>query len=300
MGNATGGSRALHFAALLAGNAALAVGPWWVRMADTGPVAAGFWRLALALPALALFAVVSGQALFGHGRKTMIALAVAGVFFGLDVASWHLGITQTRMGNAVLFGNSGSLVLVAWGLLALHRRPNSNEWLAFAAAIGGSAILMGRSFDIGLTTLVGDLLSLLAGMLYAVYFILLVRERTRLGHWALLTWSSLASMPVMLGCALLLGERVLPATTAGWTPLLMLALTSQVFGQGMLVYAMRHFSPLVLGLALLTQPALGVAIGWAAFGEALGWLDLAGMVLVGAGLVLARERSSKPAMPAAG
>jgi drug/metabolite transporter (DMT)-like permease len=73
----------------------------------------------------------------------------------------------------------------------------------------------------------------------------------------------------------------------------MLALTSQVFGQGMLVFAMRHFPPLVLGLALLTQPALGVAIGWAAFGETIGWLDLAGMVLVGAGLVLARERGAK-------
>lgn len=293
MGNATGGSRGLYFAALLAGNAALAVGPWWVRMADTGPVSAGFWRMALALPTLALFAVISRQTLFGYTRRTWIALVVAGVFFGLDVASWHLGITQTRMGNAVLFGNSGSLVLVAWGLLALHRRPLANEWLAFATAIGGSAILMGRSLEIGLTTLIGDLLSLLAGMLYAVYFILLVRERAQLGHWALLTWASLACMPVMLACALTLGEPILPSSASGWGPLLMLALTSQVFGQGMLVFAMRHFSPLVLGLALLTQPALGVAIGWAAFGETIGWLDLAGMVLVGAGLVLARERGPK-------
>lgn len=291
MGNATGGSRALHFAALLAGNAALAVGPWWVRLADTGPVSAGFWRMALAMPFLVLLARMSGQALTGFSRKTWIALLVAGLFFGLDVASWHLGITQTRMGNAVLFGNSGSLVLVAWGLLALHRRPNANEWLAFAAAIGGSAILLGRSLEIGLETMIGDLLSLLAGLLYAVYFILLVRERAALGHWALLTWASLAAAPVMLVCALVLGEPVLPASAAGWLPLLILALTSQVFGQGMVVFAMRHFSPLVLGLALLTQPALGVAIGWAVFGEMLNWLDLAGMALVGAGLLLARDRA---------
>ena len=32
------------FLALLSGNAALALGPWLVRLADTGPVAAGFWR----------------------------------------------------------------------------------------------------------------------------------------------------------------------------------------------------------------------------------------------------------------
>ena len=287
MTNATGATRALRLAALLAGNAALAIGPWWVRMADTGAVAAGFWRLALALPVIALLARVSGQALTGFPRGTWIAIFAAGAFFGLDVASWHIGIGQTRMGNAVLFGNSGSLVLVAWGLLALHRAPRANEWLAFAAAIGGSAILLGRSLEVGLSTLVGDLLSVLAGMLYAVYFVLLVRARSSLGHWTLLTWSSLAGAPVLLACALALGEPVLPGK-AGWWPVLALALTSQVVGQGLIVYAMRHFTPLVLGLALMTQPAVAVLVGWLAFGEVIGPLDLAGMVLVGAGLVLAR------------
>ena len=36
---------AWHFAALLLGNVMLALGPWLVRLTDTGPVAAGFWRM---------------------------------------------------------------------------------------------------------------------------------------------------------------------------------------------------------------------------------------------------------------
>ena len=36
------------FAMLLLGNAALAFGPWLVRLSDVGPSAAAFWRLALA------------------------------------------------------------------------------------------------------------------------------------------------------------------------------------------------------------------------------------------------------------
>ena len=39
-----------RLAMLLAANAVLALGPWLVRLADTGPVAAGFWRLTLARP----------------------------------------------------------------------------------------------------------------------------------------------------------------------------------------------------------------------------------------------------------
>lgn len=292
MANATGGARALHFAALLGGNMALALGPWWVRLADSGPVSAGFWRIALALPLIVLLARASGQALTGFPRRIWLAMFGAGLFFALDVASWHLGIGGTRMGNAVLFGNSGSIVLVAWGLYALHRAPLRSEWLAFAATVVGSAILLGRSLEVGMQTLIGDLLCLLAGLLYAVYFVLLVRARSGMGHWTLLTWSSVAGLPVLLGTALLLGEKIWPDT---WWPLLALAFTGQIAGQGLMVYAMRHFSPLVLGLALMTQPALAVLVGWAVFGETLGLLDFAGMLLVGAGLVLARDGPPLPA-----
>ncbi|WP_292682343.1 hypothetical protein [Novosphingobium sp.] len=42
----TRGWNGWHLAALLAGNVALALGPMWVRLADSGPVSAGFgaWR----------------------------------------------------------------------------------------------------------------------------------------------------------------------------------------------------------------------------------------------------------------
>src|SRR5690606_6126710 len=110
--------RALPLAALLVGNAALAMGPWFVRIADTGPVATGFWRVALALPVLALLARANRQPLGGLPRGVVLAVLVGGVLFGLDVASWHVGIGMTRLANATLFGNAGSLVLMVWGFIA--------------------------------------------------------------------------------------------------------------------------------------------------------------------------------------
>ena len=77
----------------------------------------------------------------------------------------------------------------------------------------------------------------------------------------------------------------------------MLALTSQVIGQGLLVYALKHFSPLIVGLALLTQPAVAVVVGWGVFGEVLSPLDGLGMVLVCAGLVIARGSERQPSTP---
>ena len=298
MANATGATSrdwsALHFAALLGGNVALALGPLWVRLSDSGPVSAGFWRLALAIPFIALLARADGQRLTGFPLKTVLAVAAGGVFFSLDLASWHAGIELTRLGNATLFGNSGSILLVAWGLIALRRLPRANEWLAFAAAITGAAILLGRSLEIDCTTLIGDLLCVLAGFLYTFYILLLQRARAGLGNWTLLVWASMAGLPVLLGIALLLGEPVWPQT---WWPLVVLALTSQVIGQGLLVYALKHFSPLIVGLALLTQPAVSVVVGWWWFGEVLSPLDGLGMVLVCTGLVIARGSERAPSTP---
>lgn len=288
MANATGQKQwnGWHFAALLGGNAALALGPLWVRLADSGPVSAGFWRLFLAIPVFVLLARWNNQRLTGHSRAAILAIVGAGLFFSMDLAAWHLGIERTRLGNATLFGNSGSILLVAFGLIALRRAPRALEWAAFVAAIIGSAILLGRSLEIGHETLVGDLLCLLAGFLYTFYILLAQRARADLGGWTVLVYASLAGLPVLLGTALVLGEPVWPTD---WTPIIALAFTSQVVGQGLLVYALRHFSAFIVGLALMTQPALAVLVGWIVFGEVLGAVDLLGMALVGAGLVLARS-----------
>jgi drug/metabolite transporter (DMT)-like permease len=271
--------------ALLVGNAALAMGPWFVRVADTGPVATGFWRLALALPVLALLARFNRQPLGGLPRKVLAALLVGGVFFGLDVASWHVGIGMTRLANATLFGNAGSLVLMIWGFIVWRRMPGGREWPALIAALAGAAILMGESFEISTRTLVGDWFCLFAGLLYAGYLIILQGARKGLGGWTVLTWASLSSTVVLLVIALIAGEKIVPTD---WRPVIGLAISSQLLGQGLLVYALRHFSPLVIGVALLSQPAVAALAGWLSFGEVLAPLDFVGIALVGSALVLAR------------
>ena len=283
-----------HFGALMLGNLALALGPWFVRLADggpvsianTGPVSAGFWRLALAVPVLAVLARANGQQLSGFTRPVWLAIAGAGLFFAADLAAWHIGIGKSRMANATLFGNAGSLVVMVWGLISLHRAPRLGEWAALAAALAGAAILFGRSLELKADYALGDIYCVTAGLLYAGYILLIQKHRANLGGWSLLTWSSIFGLPLMLTIALLNGEPVMPTV---WWPVIALAISSQLIGQGLLVFSLKHFSAVVIGLALLTQPAVAVLVGWAAFGEVLGPLDFVGMALVGAGLVLARS-----------
>lgn len=272
------------FCALIAGNIALALGPWFVRLSDTGPVSAAFWRLFLALPFLVLFARAAGQKLSGIPRKTLLFVGIGSAAFAIDLASWHIGIGLTRLGNATLFGNAGSVILLFWGFILARSLPTRVEGLAVLFALVGAAILLGRSFEISPQTLAGDLFCLFAGLMYAIYILTLQNARSRFGGWSLLFWVSIFACPLLLSFALVLGEPVWPTD---WTPILFLFLTSQLIGQGLLVFSLRHFRPFVIGLALLTQPAVAALIGLLVFGEVLLPLDIIGMVLLGSALVIA-------------
>lgn len=281
---------ALLLAALLGGNFALALGPWLVRLTDTGPVSAAFWRLFLALPFLVVFARMAGQRLTGMPRRTYVLVAVGALAFAGDLASWHIGIGMTRLGNATLFGNAGSIILLFWGFIIARMLPRGLEWLAIVCALAGAGILLGRSLEISAETFAGDLFCITAGLLYAVYLLTLQGERARFGSWSLLVWVSIFAAPALLVLALALGEPVWPTD---WTPVVVLFVTSQLIGQGLMVYSLGHFPPLIIGLALLTQPAIAAVIGYSVFGEVLSVLDIAGMVLLGSALVVARATTRK-------
>ena len=157
---------------------------------------------------------------------------------------------MTRLGNATLFGNAGSIVLLFWGFMVARTLPGRLEWLAIVFALAGAAILLGRSLEISSETLIGDLVCLVAGLLYVVYLLTLQGARERFGSWSLLVWVSLFGCPVLLAIALALGEPVWPDN---WGPVVGLVVVSQLLGQGLMVYTLRYFPPLVVGLALLTQ-----------------------------------------------
>ena len=271
--------------ALLLGNVALALGPWSVRLADTGPVSAAFWRLFLALPFLMLLARGTGQPLSGIPQRTLLFVALGSLAFSLDLASWHTGIELTRLGNATMFGNAGSIILLFWGFIIARIMPKGLELLAIIFALTGAAILMGRSLEISTSTLIGDLFCLTAGLLYAVYLLTLQGARQAIGGWSLLVWVSIFACPVLLALAIINGEPVWPQN---WVPIVALSFLSQLVGQGLLVFSLRHFTPLIIGLALLTQPAVAALYGYGIFGEVLSPIDIIGMMLLGGALVLAR------------
>ncbi|HEY7004976.1 MAG TPA: DMT family transporter [Sphingomicrobium sp.] len=275
----------LAFPALLFGNVALAFGPWLVRLSDVGPVAVGFWRVTIALPFLWLVSKGAGQTPHWPRRSLVIAILIAAVFYVLDLAAWNAGIRMTKLGNATLFGNTGSFVFAIYGLWLAHRLPSAKQAGSLLVALAGAALLMSGSYELSPDNFAGDLLTLFAGLLYGGYLIFMERARTELEPLPLLLIATLFGIPMLLAISAGLGEQIWPHD---WTPLIIFALSSQVLGQGLLIYSIGTLPPLVVGLALLTQPVVSATVGWLAYGETLSATDFIGAIAIAAALVIVR------------
>jgi drug/metabolite transporter (DMT)-like permease len=126
---------------------------------------------------------------------------------------------------------------------------------------------------------------LLAGLFYTFYLIAVDRARRTMKPWPVLAIATAGGTVPLLLFAFALGEQVMPHD---WTMVILLSVSSQLVGQGLLVYAMGHVAPVVTGLVFLTQPIASALIGWLAFDERLSAGDGIGALLICVALVLIR------------
>lgn len=280
------------FPAMLLGSAALSFGPFLVRLSDVAPEASAFWRMSLATLPLFALAKISGQSFAGINRRVLALAALAAAFFTVDLVLWHLGILLTTLANASLLSNAASFLLPLWGFLVLGQKPGKKALLAIAFAAVGTVLLMGRSAELSHDYLIGDLLCLAAAVLYTGYILAVDRLRDSISALPLL------ALVTLIGSAMLLPYAYAASGDAfwpqNWTPLIALAIGSQVIGQGLIVYAVAHLKPLVIGLAFLIQPAISGLIGALQFGEVPGPAELTGAALVVVALILVRLPEKEP------
>jgi drug/metabolite transporter (DMT)-like permease len=281
----------IGFLALLLGNMFLVFGPVFVRMSDTGPIASAFWRIALAAPVLVAIAFATSPEKRIPSSGIMLLFLGAGLFFAADLGVWHLGIWKTKLANGNLLANSTSFLLPLWAFVSTRKQPTRLQIMALLFAFFGTILLMGQSYELSSQHLIGDLLCFMAGVFYTGYLVLMTRAREHHSQWYSLAFATVMSIVPLLLAALAAGEKIMPDN---WTPLLLLALCSQVIGQGLMIYAIGRVPPMLFGMTLLLQPLLSVVIGWYRYNEAFAAQDWLGAALIAAAIILARKPDRIP------
>lgn len=278
-------SRTLPFVALILGACAIGFVPNLVRLADTGPAAAGFWRMALSLPLLLPMMLRDGK---GLTLRPSSASLMAGLFFAGDLAFWHYGIRYTSVANATVLANLSPVVVTAVAWFAFRERPGRIFIAGLALALAGAWTMAAGARAGHAGALLGDLLSLTTAFWYALYFIAMRRARQGEGASRAMFWSSMATAPVMLAVAVALGEPLTPASTAGWLACIGLAL-AHVAGQGSIAWALGRLPASIASVVVLAQPVVAAIVAYFLFHEILTPLQMLGGVITLAGVVIAQR-----------
>jgi len=279
---------------LVLGACAIGFSPILVRLTTTGPAAAGFWRLALALPILAF-----GPALFGTGpdgaspwRPTPTIL-LAGLFFALDLGFWHYGVTFTTVADATILANLSPVFVTLGAWLILRERPGRRFVAALGLALVGTLIIASAGHaGAARDRILGDVFSVATAVWYAAYMLTVRAARGKTTASQVMLWSSLAGAPLMLVAALALGETVVPTSAAGWLACAGLGLV-HVTGQGAIAWALGRLPAAVASVIVLAQPVVSAILGWLIFGEAMVALQIAGAAVALTGVVLAQLAATR-------
>jgi drug/metabolite transporter (DMT)-like permease len=272
-----------------------------VRLADVSPSTAALFRCAYALPVLALLAWLERRRFGDRSWRDRRLAWVAGVFFAADLTFWHHSIGAVGAGLATVLGN---VQVVALGLIAwvwLDERPDGRSLAAVPVVLSGVVLISGAigAGAYGDNPGLGVVYGLLTALTYALFILLLRRgnrdQRRPAGPLFDATLSG-AVFSAIGGLAVGDVDFLPGLESEAW--LVVLALTSQVLGWLLISVSLPRLPALLTGITLTIQPVGSVLLGVIILSEAPSVVQLAGVVVVIAGVLVATVRPRPIAAPA--
>ena len=266
------------FLVLLLGATCIGFSGIFVRFADVGPAAAGFWRMLFALPVLGAWMALEGRRSGTAGVRSgaLFPITLAGIAFGVDVILYNGSLLHTTIANASLLGNLSPVGVILGALLL---------------ALGGAGMLVLPKFTgaPAAGSLLGDTLAVGAAFSYAAYILAVRRARNRADAGRIGLISTAICAVFCLAAALALGETILPQSLTGWLAVAALGLISHAMGQGLITLALGHYGANATSLVMVWPSLVSVLAAWAIFAEQPSPAQAFGGVAILAAVLMVRK-----------
>ena len=253
----------------------------FVKLAQVGPIASGFYRVFFGALFLLPFALATGKR---PSFKPLLPATICGLIFAIDLTVWHKSIHGVGPGLATVLGNLQVFVLTLFGILVFKEKSNKWTWISVGLAITGLLLLVGPGWHrVTPEWKWGLLFGLMTALVYSTYILSLRRLQSDQGEesqiWNMLMVSATCAGFMALEIAFTPEVFAIPDNKSLW------ALVALGFlGQGLGWYLISRSLPLldvsVSGLIILIQPALSFAWDILFFSRPTTLLDIAGASLV--------------------
>jgi DME family drug/metabolite transporter len=253
-------------------------------LADTNPLSIGFFRLAIATPALFLACWRTlGRRLFRIAPRDLGLMLLIGAAMALYQVCYFAAIARVGVAIAVLVTLCTAPVMVTLlssGLLGERLRPSGV--LALGCALAGTTMLVWvEPNDIGArhNIATGIALALGAALGYAILAICSRPLASRYHPLQPLTIGFATGAALLFPCALATGLAI-SYPLAGWVLLLHLGLIPTALGYVLFFSGMRNITATSASIVTLIEPLTSTILAWLLFGERLGPLGLLGAILL--------------------
>jgi len=268
-----------------------------IKLADTGAATAAFYRCLLALPLLAVLAVLEQRKHGPRAPRTRLGPLVAGVLLAVDLVLWNHAIADVGAGIATVLGNLQVVFVAVAAWLLLRERPARGFFLALPVVLAGVVLVSGLADHVhGVRSLAGIEYGLGTSVAYAAFLLLLRQTSAGTPHVAgPLAEVTLGATAGAAALGLMFGGWQL---TIGWHAfgwLLLLALTSQTAGWLLITSSLPRLPAALSSLLLLLQPAASILLAAIVLSERPTLLQLAGALLVCTGVLAASRAGSRAA-----
>jgi drug/metabolite transporter (DMT)-like permease len=258
-------------------------------------------RCAGALVGLALLLLAVAPDRLRASWRELPLLAAFGIA-GVAATQWFyfVAIARLPVGIALLFEYTAPVLVALWARYVLHEPVRSRVWAALVLSLGGLA-LVARVWDGGSLNGVGVAAAFAAAIALAAYYLLgehstTSRDPLSTTYWSFLFatvfWSLLQpwwSFPAsaFTGSASLLGN-VADVSVPVWSLAAWMVVLGTIAPFALVLTGLRHLPATRVGVVGMLEPVLAAAVAWVWLGEALSAVQLAGGVVVLAGIVLAQ------------
>jgi drug/metabolite transporter (DMT)-like permease len=290
-------SRPIVLAAL--GAACISTSAIFVSLAKVAPTTTAFYRFALALPVLAVLAVLAVAEQRRYGPRPLASrlyAALAGLFWAVNLVFWIHAIDDVGAGVATVLGNLQVLFIAAFAWAVLSERPGRRYLVTLPV------VLLGVVMVSGLVGHGGTRLHPAAGVAYGVatsatYACMLVILRQTAGQaqhvagqlFDATAGAAIGAVVIGLGSGGL--QLAIPWRSLGW--LVSLVVLCGIVGWLLIMSSLPHLPAAVSSLLLLLEPAGALILAAIVLGQRVSLIQIGGAVLVCGGVLVVAKNQDK-------
>ena len=257
-------------------------------------------RLGLAALLLAPFALLrKAEELRRLQRQELALCALSGGFLALHFWSWITSLEYTSIASSTALVTTNPIWVGLASAVLLRERPGVAAVAGIVLTIAGSLLIFSADAGTphassGKSPFVGNGLALLGALAASGYLLVGRALRARVSLVAYV-WLAYTAAAVFLWVGLLASKTSLAGLPASaWGFMALLAIGPQLVGHTAFNWALRRLTATFVAVSILGEPIGSALLAVILFGETFSTLQLAGFLVLLAGIFIAARGERRP------